>query len=78
MLPTPNTRDYKGAGAKGRDNVDSVIERGARKGEIGTKTGLKLQPSFALWMMGFPTDWCDLEAGEMPPSKRQATRLSRK
>lgn len=45
---------------------------------VGVNTGLKLQPAFALWMMGFPPDWCDLEAGEMPPSKRPATRSSRK
>ena len=26
--------------------------------------GLKLQPGFALWMMGYPEDWCDLKDGE--------------
>ena len=33
---------------------------------------------FALWMMGYPTDWLDLEDGEMPLSKAQEMRLSRK
>src|SRR5690606_1473604 len=42
MLPTPATRDYKGSGKQGRDTVDSVIEMGARKGQIGEKTGLRL------------------------------------
>jgi len=37
-----------------------------------------LQPAFALWMMGYPTDWLDLKDGEMPLSKAQATRLSLK
>lgn len=79
MAPTPSTRDYKGASAKkGRDTLDSVVETGARKGQTGIKTGLKLQPPFALWMMGFPADWCDLKAGEMPHSKPQVTPSSRK
>lgn len=78
MLPTPATRDYKGAGKQGQDTVDSVIERGARKGQLGEKTGRKLQPAFALWMMGYPEDWCDLKDGEMPLLKPRATPLSRK
>lgn len=75
MLPTPRSSG-RGGTEKGRDSVDSVIEMGVTKGQIGTKTGLRLQPAFALWMMGYPTDWLDLEAGEMPPSKARATRLS--
>jgi hypothetical protein len=78
MIPTPNARDGRGAAVKTRDDLDSLIDMGATKGGTGTKTGLKLQPSFALWMMGYPTDWLDLEDGEMPLSKAQATRLSRK
>lgn len=45
---------------------------------VGSGTGLKLQPAFALWMMGYPTDWLDLEDGEMPHSKGRATRGFRK
>ncbi len=77
MLPTMRSSG-RGGTKKGRDSVDSVIEMGARKGEAGTKTGLKLQPAFALWMMGYPTDWLDLKAGEMPLSKAQAMRSFRR
>lgn len=68
MLPTPRVG---GDGAKGekwiaKGNLHATVD--------GTDRGLKLQPSFALWMMGYPTDWCDLEAGEMPPSKQQVTQ----
>lgn len=42
--------------------------------QIGRATGLKLQPAFALWMMGYPLDWLDLEDGEMPRSKGRGTR----
>ena len=82
MLPTPTSRDSRGTGNEGypsRDSVDYLIEKGTRKGEmVGKPTGLKLQPGFALWMMGYPEDWCDLKDGEMPPSKARGTRGSRK
>lgn len=77
MLPTPTARDSRGTGKEGhpsRDTVDYLIEKGTRKGQmVGKPTGLRLQPSFALWMMGYPTDWLDLEVGEMPLSKARAT-----
>jgi hypothetical protein len=61
MMPTPSTRDWKGASKmKPRDTMDSLIERGATKGGIGTETGLKLQPNFVEWMMGYPQNWTDL------------------
>jgi hypothetical protein len=78
QTPTAAGRDHKRAGSRRRDGRDRLIERGGVKGRLGTKTGLKLQPAFALWMMGFPEDWCDLADGEMPRSKRQATPSSRK
>jgi hypothetical protein len=77
MLPTPQTRDWKGA--QGRASKTGAMDVPAKvEGIAGTKTGLKLQPGFALWMMGYPTDHLDLKDGEMPPSKARATRGSRK
>jgi hypothetical protein len=65
LLPTPAQRDYKGSNpANPRDGLDSLIESGATKGQTGQRTGMKLQPAFVLWMMGFPTDWLDLPDGE--------------
>jgi hypothetical protein len=58
---------------KPRDNVDSLIERGGTKGQIGKPTGLKLQPAFVEWMMGYPEGWT-----ELPDSKPSATQSSRK
>jgi hypothetical protein len=29
--------------------------------QVGSKTGLKLQPAFVEWMMGLPDGWTDLE-----------------
>jgi hypothetical protein len=65
MLPTPATRDHKGANgpdhmSKDRPYMDQLPNAITH----GTNRGLKLQPAFALWMMGFPEDWCDLEDGE--------------
>lgn len=76
MLPTPNARDWKGASGN-QEDVPKIV---------GTKTGLKLQPAFALWMMGFPTDWCDFPTepksaaagGEGKRSRQQGTQSSRK
>jgi hypothetical protein len=77
MLPTPTvpngSRMPKGGemsltgqtpdGKKRQVDINFVLGRGRNR-------GLKLQPGFALYMMGYPTDYLDLEAGEMPPSKR--------
>ena len=59
-LPTPEayqrgTRTDEGFKKHARGLPDIV--RGA---EIGTPTGLKLQPDFVEWMMGFPIGWTDL------------------
>jgi hypothetical protein len=80
MLPTPNSRDWKGGSAKrGRDNVDSVIEYNTRKStRPGIKTGLKLQPAFVEWMMGFPEGWTEIPASkvlEMRSSRRSRQKL---
>ena len=87
MLPTPRAHDGD-KGVRTEEGYRKEKERWGRKnGEDlptriamanGMRTGLKLQPDFALWMMGYPTDWCDLVDGEMPHSKRQATPSFRK
>jgi len=47
MLPTPASRDYKGANPNNPyDTLDSLVEVGATKNGAGQKTGLKLQPAF--------------------------------
>jgi len=65
MLPTPRT-----AAAR-----DSMHDRGkSNLGEIvGENIGLKLQPAFVEWMMGYPEGWT-----ELPASKLSEMRLSRK
>jgi hypothetical protein len=61
-LPTPSSRDYKGANVNNPyDCLDSLIEVGATKNQTGQKTGLKLQPAFVEWMMGYPIGWTDLK-----------------
>lgn len=71
LLPTPKANDAKSPGLHGEGGLDLP-------NSLGLRTGLRLQPAFALWMMGYPEDWCDLEDGEMPRSKAQATRSSRR
>jgi hypothetical protein len=65
MLPTPQARDFKGSHkTKTRDTLPDQIEMGATKGMTGMKTGLKLQPSFVEWLMGYPIGWTDLKHSE--------------
>ena len=75
-LPTPTTRDYKDTGNLENVPVNALLGR-----ELGKNHGLKLQPAFAEWMMGFPEGWTALDASEMqlyrpkcsPSSKRLQT-----
>lgn len=74
LLPTTDAND----GARGPTKVYDPKAK-SQSGRtvvsaVGSGTGLKLQPAFALWMMGFPTDWLDLEDGEMPRSKGRGTQ----
>lgn len=68
------------ANANGRDDKSSQIERPGIQGETGregadgdtcsTSWGLhggqKLNPEFALWLMGYPTGWLDTAPQETP------------
>ena len=61
LLPTPTTRDWKGARkpetlAKAGRTMSNTLEDSL----VGTDRGMKLQPSFAAWMMGFPQNWTEL------------------
>ena len=60
MIPTPTTRDYKGARkpemlTSGRKENNSLEDK-----LVGTNRGLKLQPRFVEWMMGFPEGWTEV------------------
>ena len=58
MLPTPTTRDYKGARSKealkkaGRTETNSLPDTFAQTGKSS-----QLKPQFVMEMMGFPPDW---------------------
>jgi hypothetical protein len=62
MLPTPATRDYKGArkpetlALTGRNPDTNSLEDCL----VGKNTGMKLQPAFVEWMMGYPDGWTEL------------------
>ena len=56
LLPTPRAGN---PGSRPNQKGGEILAE-----KVGTNTGLKLQPAFALWMMGYPEDWCDLKDGE--------------
>jgi hypothetical protein len=89
MLPTPDAAmhktGYMGSNLEGKQvNTDTAL----REATGGANTGLKLQPAFAFWMMGYPEDWTllpflldpntHLENGEKNPSKPPETPYSPK
>lgn len=76
MLPTPTTRDWKGARSAEalkkaeRNYTNSLPDAFAQLGQTS-----QLSPQFVLEMMGFPTDWTELPFlnGETNQSKEQVT-----
>lgn len=67
MLPTASTRDWKGKRRVLKDGKNISDSTGTAFGldlnqavEAGIRTGLKLQPNFVAWMMGYPLNWTDL------------------
>lgn len=67
ILPTPAARDYRGANGpehmkKDRPHMDQLPNALM----YGTNRGLKLQPAFVEWFMGFPIGWTDLNPSETP------------
>jgi len=62
LIPTPATRDYRGANGldhmeKDRPHMDQLPNVIAH----GTNRGVKLQPAFVEWMQGYPIGYTDLE-----------------
>lgn len=82
MLPTPD----KSMGERGTAKELTATRPSGAVRQIslndavkhGPKTGLRLQPDFAGWMMDYPKGYLDLADGEMPRSKRTGTPSSPK
>jgi hypothetical protein len=75
MIPTASSRDYKGASVNNPyDTIDSLIETGATKNQTGQKTGLKLQPNFVEWMMGYPLNYTNLNYPKVSTEKKGSKR----
>ena len=73
MLPTPTSRDFKDTGKMENVPVNSLLGR-----ELGKNHGLKLQPAFAEWMMGFPIGYTDLPLLETQSSRSKSIRSSKR
>jgi len=77
MLPTPTTRDYKGARseealkAAKRTETNSLPDAFAQSGKTS-----QLNPRFVAEMMGFPVNWTELPflSGEPNQSKHTETQ----
>ena len=77
LLPTPATRDYKGARSKealieaGRNSTNSLPDAFSQTGKSS-----QLNPRFVMEMMGFPPNWTVLpfQSGETNQSKQEETQ----
>jgi hypothetical protein len=77
MLPTPQVFDATATMLIGKEyngKTAHAEKLGQAINRRGGMNGLRLQPDFAGWMMGYPLGYLDLEAGEMPRSKRMGMR----
>jgi hypothetical protein len=76
MLAAPQARDWRSP-----RRVNSTASYKMLNDEIastplaGTSPGLKLQPAFVEWMMGFPDGWTELPGSEL--SAMRSSRRSR-
>jgi hypothetical protein len=77
MLPTVTT-------PREHDSNETCVKAYATKKQkdipqvLGASCGLKLQPAFAEWMMGFPAGWTALDASGMQLSRSKSIRSSRR
>lgn len=75
LLPTPmGISDSPAAHNKTNGEYQLKINKLLRDGK---SLGLKLQPAFVEWMMGFPDGWTDLKHSAMPSSRKSYSRSSR-
>lgn len=63
LLPTPDAHQR---GARVNQNGHQLTTQDV----IGQQTGLKLQPNFVEWMMGFPIGWTELKPSATPSSPK--------
>lgn len=57
LLPTPKKQNANSPAEHGQGGKDLQTTLH----QIGESTGMKLQPNFVEWMMGFPENWTNLE-----------------
>lgn len=63
FLPTPNSHDgHIGYQDRSKKSAQENVETKVRNATGGKETGLKLQPSFVEWMMGYSSNWTDLSS----------------
>jgi hypothetical protein len=78
MLPTPRAEEANGGieyAPNGQVTRQNGVRHGAKvKDVVGTSLGLKLQPPFVEWMMGYPKGWTELPASEMRLSRKSRSK----
>jgi hypothetical protein len=60
MLPTPKSRDFRSAKSPNSKRISPESDLNVYVYKNGKNHGLKLQPAFVEWMMGYPDKWTEL------------------
>jgi hypothetical protein len=66
LIPTPTGQDRENNGGPSQYDRNTPPLNAI----VGPKAGLKLQPAFVEWMMGYPIGWTDLKDSETPSSPK--------
>lgn len=71
FYPTPAAKDWRSP------NKKPYAERGGGKkgGQLPNFVGGSLNPAWVEWLQGFPVGWTDLNASEMPSSRKSHMKL---
>jgi len=62
ILPTPSVMDMRSDIRKPEERSEKACKGGCSnlREKVGNNSGLRLQPNFVEWMMGYPQNWTDL------------------
>jgi hypothetical protein len=66
LLKTPSASEAEGGWKVADKYWDAKAPKFKMRDQIGRATGLKLQPAFVEWMMGYEIGWTDVERKETP------------
>ena len=72
LLKTPSASEAEGGWKIADKYWNAKAPKFKTRDQVGRKTGLKLQPNFVEWMMGYPQGWTDLNSPLQPIEEKDS------